>query len=151
MKKKKLVKLALLLLSVAIFLGGLSAVFWKCNQSKNAKLEIASLLEISDVNPKNMRCNWNDGNISIKYNDEYVYYADMLSKKTWLVYDSSVFKHDSKDEIIHEKRKPTEEDLLIIKNIKRVKSGSRAFIEVPLISICTFIGIFIVFRIRNKT
>lgn len=149
--KKNLVKLILVILSGLILVCGISIAHWKCNQTKNAKLEIAELLEISNVDSNNieedMRCRWSNSIITIKYKGECIYYADMCCDNKLRVWDLQSAKPLQSYGVYYESREANDTDWLILENIDEVDAGGDAIIDVPIIIVSTFACIIFVWLI----
>lgn len=93
-KSKKFVIVLLSILGVLILVLGVWGIYYTWNESTNAKLEIAELLGISNVDSntieEDMRCSWKNDIITVKYRGEIVYFADMVYDNKLRVCDLTI-------------------------------------------------------------
>lgn len=149
--KKIVIRVLLSILSVLILVLGVWGIHYTWNESTNAKLEIAELLGISNVDSntveEDMSCSWQNDFISVKYRGEVVYFAQMMEDNQLEVYDLNNIEYRN-DETVYHTKETISTDNAILKCIEHVDNGQYRYISVLcIVNLTTILSILIAFSI----
>lgn len=146
--KKIIITVLLSILSVLIFVLGVWGIHYIWNKPINAKLEIAELLGISNVNSntveEDMSCSWQNEFISIKYRGEVVYHAYMMEDNKLVVYDLNNIEYRDYGTIYYHTKETTSTDKVILKCIEHVDDGRLRFTSALCIVVFSVMFIIII-------
>lgn len=146
---KSTVKINLIeaILCVVVFALGALSVYYFCTASKNAKLEIANILNLENVNETtiddDMVCYMErNGPVTITYKGQNVYYAYSISGKMKVVEETREITEDGprKGMTLEITRDVAKDDKRIVKLMEHIDNGNNKIISVLGI-ICLVIAI----------